>query len=252
MTITEQLKSLLPEIYLDENGYEYCIQPENGLTEEEISSISRRLPTGQLPADIKELLRFTRGFEFNAVIEITFDGIGQFGFENLFPHSVQLAHDGLGNFWILDINSKGQWGKVFYVSHDPAVVVVHSHSLSQFLEHIDEYGKFPVQSNLYHIHEKTVFDVWRVHQGFMVLEDARHTDDQALSNFALSLPDNYLIADLRHKPAGAGFAWGRHNPELDGTVKCPDELIWGIPRKSGQNFFTKLFRRSGDKTIKLV
>jgi len=38
--------------------------------------------------------------------DITFDGVGQFGIENIFPHAVQLAGDGFGNFWILDVDKQ--------------------------------------------------------------------------------------------------------------------------------------------------
>lgn len=48
---------------------------------------------------------YTEAF-FGLLEEVTFDGIGQFGFEGFFPNSVQLAGDGFGNFWILSISSR--------------------------------------------------------------------------------------------------------------------------------------------------
>jgi len=52
------------------------------------------LPTGQIPPEIRELLKFASAFEFFGIEEITFDGVGQFGFEEFFNNSVQLAGDG--------------------------------------------------------------------------------------------------------------------------------------------------------------
>jgi hypothetical protein len=241
MTITEQLRLLLNETYVSEDGEEYKIELRPGLTDTEIDNLAKRFPTGQIPIDLRELLRFTRGFEFYGIDEITFDGVGQFGFENIFPNSVQLGHDGFGNFWILDVDSKGKFGNVFYVCHDPAVVVKHSDSLSQFINHIDEYGKDIENSNLNIIHEKTVFDIWRNNNGFTEIYEARSSNDATLKKFALTLENNFVIADLRDKPNKSGFAWGKFGPNLEKAVRCDDELIWGIEKPERKGFFSKLF-----------
>lgn len=241
MTVTEQLKSLLNVNYVSEDGDEYKIELLPGLTDHEIDNLAKGLPTGQIPNDVRELLRFTKGFEFYGIDGITFDGVGQFGFENIFPYSVQLGHDGFGNFWILDVDSKGNWGNVFYVCHDPAVVVKHSDSLSEFIKHIDEYGKDIENSNLNIIHEKTVFDIWKNHNGFIELSEARNSNDTTLKTFALTLADNFVVADLRGKSNKSGFAWGKFGPDLDKTIKCESELIWGIEKPEKKGFFSKLF-----------
>jgi hypothetical protein len=235
------LKLLLNETYLSEDGEEYKIELRPGLIDTEIDSLAKRSPTGQIPTDLRELLRFTRGFEFYGIDEITFDGVGQFGFENIFPNSVQLGHDGFGNFWILDVDSKGKSGNVFYVCHDPAVVVKHSDSLSQFISHIDEYGKDIENSNLNIIHEKTVFDIWRNNNGFTEIYEARNSNDATLKTFALTLENNFVIADLREKPNKSGFAWGKFGPNLEKALRCDDELIWGIEKPEKKGFFSKLF-----------
>lgn len=241
MTITEQLKSLLNETYVSEDGDEYIIELLPGLTDNEIDSLATGLPTKQIPSDVRELLRFTKGFEFYGIDKITFDGVGQFGFENIFPYSVQLGHDGFGNFWILDVDSKGNWGNVFFVCHDPAVVVKHSDSLSEFIKHIDEYGKDIENSNLNIIHEKTVFNIWKKDNGFTEINQARNSNDATLKNFALTLADNFVVADLRGKSNREGFAWGKFGSNLDKAIKCNDELIWGIEKPEKKGFLSKLF-----------
>jgi cell wall assembly regulator SMI1 len=133
MTVTEQLKSILTEQYVSEDGDEYKVELLPGLTEQDIDNLAKGVPSGQIPNDIRELLKFASGFEFSGLEEITFNGIGQFGFEEIFPNSVQLAGDGFGNFWILDIDQSGNWGQVFFVCHDPAVVVKHSENFLPLL-----------------------------------------------------------------------------------------------------------------------
>ena len=178
MTPTEKLKSILTEKYVSEDGDEYKVELIDGLTDQQIDELEKGLPTGQVPTEIRELLKFASGFE------------------EFFPHSVQLAGDGFGNFWILDVDKNGNWGSVFYVCHDPAVIVKHSDNLTQFIEHVNDFGKNGNKSNLDIIHEKVVMDIW---SKFIELETARQSSDTALKNFALSLPDNFVVADLRNK-----------------------------------------------------
>ena len=180
MTVTEKLKSLLTEQYVTEDGDEYKIELLAGLTDEEINNLAKVVPNGQIPNDIRELLKFASGFEFSGLEEITFNGIGQFGFEEIFPNPVQLAGDGFGNFWILDINQNGNWGQVFYVCHDPAVVVKHSDNLSEFIQHVDDFGKNGKASNLDIIHEKSVMEIWQDDNNFIELDKARQSSDTTL------------------------------------------------------------------------
>ena len=241
MTPTEQLKFILTEKYISEDGDEYKVELKPGLTDLQIDELAKQVPTGQIPSEILELLKFANGFEFYGLEEITFDGIGQFGFEEFFPNSVQLAGDGFGNFWVLDVNKNGNWGNVFYVCHDPAVIVKHSDNLTQFIEHVNAFGKNGNQSNLDIIHEKIVMDVWSKDNGFIQLEIARKSNDTTLKNFALSLPDNFVIADLRNKENQSGFAWGKFGPNIVNAKRHESELIWGIEKPIKKSFFSKLF-----------
>ena len=244
MTITEKLKSLLNEQYISEDGDEYKIELLPGLTDQEIGNLAKGVSSGQIPNDIRELLKFASGFEFSGLEEITFNGVGQFGFEEIFPNSVQLAGDGFGNFWILDIDKNGNWGQVFYVCHDPAVVVKHSDNLSEFIQHIDDFGKNGKASNLDIIHEKSVMEIWQDDNNFIELDNARQSNDTTLKEFALSLGDNFVIADLRNKPNKSGFAWGKFGPKIENAVRHKSELLWAIekPIKKG-GFLSKLFGR---------
>jgi hypothetical protein len=240
MTPLDQLKSILPEKYLSEDGEEYQIELEPGLTEDQINSLNGRLPYGKIPNDVRELLTFSSGFIFSGLEDITFDGVGEFGFEEMFPNSVQLAGDGYGNFWIMDILSDGTWGDVFYVCHDPAVVVKHSTSLTEFIKHVDEFGKKQTESNLDQIHEGVSSEIWFNHNGFIERAVALQTGDDVLKLFAQSLPDNFVFADLRKKPIKSGFAWGKFGPKSK-IVRHGNELIWGLEKKQSRGLFSRIF-----------
>lgn len=231
MSPLEQLRSILIEEYISEDGDEYKVDLNPGLSDDAIDALAERLPTGQIPSEIRELLRFSGGFRFHGLEEVTFGGNG-FGFEEVFPNSIELAGDGSGNFWIVDVGEDGRWNSVFFVCHDPAVVVKHSNDLSEFIKHIDEFGKKGKNSHLDIIHERTVFDIWKGNGGFIAIEDARSSSDKKLSNFASGLPDHFVIADLRNKPNGAGFAWGKFGPKIENAVRHPAELIWGFESRN--------------------
>lgn len=243
MTPTEKLKSILTEQYVSEDGDKYRIELKKGLTDRQIDELAKELPTGQVPTAIRELLKFTTGFEFFGLEEVTFNGVGQFGFEAFFPNSVQLAEDGFGNFWILDVDKNGNWGNVFYVCHDPAVIVKHSDNITQFIEHVNDFGKNGNKSNLHLIHEEVVMDIWSKDNGFIEHENVRQSDDKVLKNFALSLPDNYTIADLRNKPIKSGFAWGKFGSNIDNAKRHETELIFGIEKTVRKGLLSRLFGR---------
>lgn len=243
MTPTEQLKSILIEKYISEDGDEYKVELKSGLTDLEIDELAKQVPAGQIPNDIRELLKFANGFEFYGLEEVTFDGIGQFGFEEFFPYSVQLAGDGFGNFWVLDVNKNGNWESVFYVCHDPAVIVKHSNNLTEFIAHVNDFGKNGNKSNLGLIHEKIAMDIWNKDNGFIELESGRQSKDAILKNFALSLPGNFVIADLRNKQNKSGFAWGKFGPNIDKAKRHETELIWGIEKPIKKSFLSKMFRK---------
>ena len=245
MTPKEQLMSILSEQYVSEDGEKYKVELKSGLTAQQIDELAKGLPTGQIPAEIRELLAFASGFEFYAPEEITFDAVGVFGFEEFFPNSVELAGDGFGNFYILDVHKNGSWGNVFYVCHDPAVIVKHSDNLTQFIEHVHDFGKNGSNANMDIINKKTVLDYfWRDDGGFIDLENARGSGDKTLSEFARSLPDNSVVADLRNMPNQTGFAWGKFcGKGTDNVKRHETELIWGIEKPVKKGFFAKLFAK---------
>lgn len=236
MTPKQHLESILENQYESEDGNLYKVELVEGMTESEIESFKNQLPNKNLPNEIEELLRFSKGFEFFGLEEVRFDSFGHFGFEELFPNSIQLAGDGFGNFWILDIDSKGNWNSVYYVCHDPAVIVKHSENLADFIKHVDEFGLKGNESNLEIIHEKTVMDICVEKVGIM----EKNEKDYDFENRQTELPEMFLVADLTDQPIKTGFPWGKSGPNTK-IIRPTGEPIWIVEKQVKQGFLSRLF-----------
>ena len=238
MTAKKQLESILGNQYESEDGDLYRLELLDGMDDDEIANFKRQLPNNALPDEIEQLLRFSRGFEFYGFEEIRFDAYGAFGIDGLFPRSIELAGDGFGNYWILDIDSLGNWNSVYYVCHDPAVVVKHSEDLRDFIMHLDEFGKNGSGSHLDIIHEKTVFEIWEGNLGMLETNDVNFNFD-----IVDGLPEIFIVADLINKPTNTGFSWAKHhiNPKI---IRPTDEPLWIIEKKIKQSLFARLFDRN--------
>jgi hypothetical protein len=238
MTPKQQLESILFNKYETEDGDLFEIELLDGLTNKEIENLRSQLPQNKLPNEIEELLIFSKGFIFHGLEEIRFDSYGHFGFEEMFPYSIQLAGDCFGNFWILDIDSKGNWNAVYYVCHDPAVIVKHSENLAEFIKHIDEFGQKGNQSNLDIIHEKTVMHIWSEKVGIM----EKNKKDYDFENGLVELPERFLVADLTDEPIKTGFPWGKWGSNTK-IIRPNDEPIWIVEKRVKQGFLSRVFGR---------
>jgi hypothetical protein len=236
MTPKQQLESILSNKYKSEDGDLYKVELLDGMTESEIENLKGQIPKNNLPFEIEELLRFSKGFEFYGLEEIRFDAYGHFGLEEMFPNSIQLAGDGFGNFWILDIDSNGNWNSVYYACHDPAVIVKHSENLTEFIKHVDEFGHKGNKSNLDIIHEKTVMEIWDEKIGIM----EKNEKDYDFENGHVELPEMFLVADLTDKPIKTGFSWGKTGPNTK-IIRPSDKPIWIVEKRIKQGFLSRLF-----------
>lgn len=236
MTPKLQLESIISNHYESEDGESYKVELLEGMTNTEIESFRNQLPNNNLPTEIEELLRFSKGFEFYGLEEVRFDSFGHFGFEEMFPNSIQLAGDGFGNFWILDIDSNGNWNSVYYVCHDPAVIVKHSENLAEFVAHVDEFGQKGNQSNLDIIHEKTVMEIWNEKIGIM----EKNENNYDFGNKQTEFPEMFLVADLTDKPNQTGFSLGKSGANTK-IMRPTDEPIWIVEKRVKQGFLSRLF-----------
>lgn len=238
MTAIESIKSVLGNKYKSEDGDDFQIELLEGLTDAEIKEFKNALPKNNLPEEIEELLRFARGFGFLFLEEARFDRFDDLGVEELFPFSVTLVGDGAGNFWVQDISSEGEWKEIYYVCHDPPVIVKHSNNLAEFIMHIDEYGRLDRASHFYEIYDKVVGDIWIEEQSIMDKNNRKYNFPKA---FLAQLPEVFMIADLVNEPIGTGFNWAKYGVN-NKIIRFDDEPIWIMEKKKDKaSFFTKLF-----------
>lgn len=242
MSPLQQFTELVNDKFTDRHGRSHQVTKLKGLSTAEIGAMAQKLPGQRLPGEIEELLRFASGFDggfFNG--PVSFVNIDGFALEHFFPNLVELAGDGLGNYWLLDIDYQGNWGPVYFVCHEPAVIVKQAEGLAEFIRQIHEDSKDHKHSLFSQFYKGTPDKIWKLKGGgFKTIDEARVSGDHILKGFASKLPSGYLIADLRNQPVGTGFAWGKYFSIMDKEVRCGDLPLWAIqPKKRG--FFARIF-----------
>lgn len=149
----------------------------------------------------------------------------------LFPAGVPIAHDGAGNFWIVDTNPDDPaTAPLFYLSHDPPILLYQSDDLGGFLREV--FRKLePDQSSLIDdVHGDRLFRVWHDNPGTLD-RTAALAGDADLSAFASLLDDRFSFVDLRRAEVGMGFSWGRHGPRTRLRRHGYERLFAYAPRR---------------------
>jgi hypothetical protein len=226
----EIIKKLKESTFTDEDGEDYILDFQDGMTDSDIEALSQSFPNNTIDSELKEILKETRGWDGYGLEQIDFSSIGQFGFLELSPNSITLGHDGFGNFWILDILSDGSLGHVYYACHDPAVLVKYSDDLNGFLNSLTEFYESPSENYLNEIHDNVVFEIWKnggklIDKTDFLMGNSEYSD--FLSEFN---GEDWVIADLRNPKNADGFAWGKFGPN-NLTKRHPKDLIWVIKKK---------------------
>jgi len=213
-----------------------------GLSREEIAEFQKRLP-GPLPDEIRELLGYSAGFHLASVGSVHFTGTTDSQFTKALPFAVTLLADGSGNFWVVDVNSKsGAWGAVFFVSHDPPVIVVQSPELETFLSQVLDPGQSNPKNALNHVRKVGAMRIWKDDPWLISVRDARTVQDPGVSNFAGQLPENFRLADLRSREVGSGFSWGLAGPNAE-VRRDGAELLFGVEQKA-PSFLKRVLTRT--------
>ena len=215
----------------DQDGWVETLEFSPGLSAEEIEELERSLPCA-LPQDVRELLAFSRGFE-NGPIDICFSGLlDSFGMEEIFPSPLVIAHDGFGNYWLIDLlPGSATWGPIFYVCHDPAVVVFQTSTLEHFISEVLRFANPPHASEIDDVHGAATMRIWRTNPAAVPASQLRESADPVLKSFADSLSEAFFIVDLREATQGDGFSWGRFGPKSR-VVRFGHERLFAYEAKS--------------------
>ncbi|MFL5264386.1 MAG: SMI1/KNR4 family protein [Anaeromyxobacteraceae bacterium] len=185
-----------------------------GISAERIEALGAEMGF-RLPGELLELLPQCSGLE--GLLE-TIDFTGQSGgleLDAIFPRCIPVAHDGYGNYWVLDASPEGaDVAPVFFAGHDAPVILYQAPSLAAFLAEVVKMYRPSHDSLVDDVHEDRIFDVWRKNPGTMTVAQAA-TGDRVLKDFAAVLDERFTVVDLRQAAVGMGFSWGRHGPRTE-------------------------------------
>ncbi len=194
-----------------------------------------------LPPEIAELVRLARGFEFGPVDTVAFDAGFSFGMQGALPRVTPLCGDGFGNFWVVEVQESGAWGPVYFVSHDPPVLVIQSKGMAEFIEAVLSLGRPERTSAIDEVHDAASMRIWHEDPFGEPASSFATAGDPTLRAFASSLNPDDLVFDLRAQATGSGFAWGRHGPNSE-VRRHGDELIFALPAPTKKpGFFARVF-----------
>lgn len=183
--------------------------PLPGLSEAEFAELASRVPTTP-----PEELKASRGVSLKeGVIDLAGVEGGQ-ALDELFPHGLNIAVDAYGNSWCVDLGGP-EWGPVFYVCHDPPIVVYQAATGQEFVRR----GQLP---EVLECREKPA------------------GDDAVTRAFAAELGEGWELVDLRDPQPGEGFCWGQHGPGTE-LRRCPQARIFARKRPAKKPFWKKLF-----------
>ena len=165
-----------------------------------------------LPRELTRLLVVTTGTDALLDLDLTGERHSVEATE-LLPAGLPVAADGFGNFWLLDLTPDTvDVAPVFFLSHDPPVLLHQADSLADFLDDVLGTVEPPHSSRIDDVHEDRLHQVWRTRPGRLTLHEAMTSGDGALREFAESLDPTWAVVDLRRREVGMGLAWGAHGP----------------------------------------
>jgi cell wall assembly regulator SMI1 len=242
MSLKEMVLRASADNLTTKDGRPIFLQLGSGLTSEEIDNFQERLGVS-IPAEIIDLLGITSGIEIKSLGYLDLLGNYEFSFEEAFPMGLPILKDNAGNFWIVDIHpDTGAWRAIYFVCHDPPVIVIQARTLEDFLDQIIQAFKPPHTNLLSYVQDEAVNQIYASSAYFIEPDQARRSPDVLLSTFANSLSNNCKLADLRHAQIGSGFNYGLYGPTT--TVKrFGAEPIFAVEGKGGAGLIGRLLQR---------
>ena len=239
--LADTLRELEGRRLIDTDGEVTHLELLPPATLEQIRELEAHLP-GPLPDEMRAALQVTTGWAEGPLESFSLLDLAGFGLDEAFPNPYSIAHDGFGNYWILDVlPGASDWGPVFFACHDPAVIAYQAPSIEQFVKDVVAVAPDDARSPINHVHEDVVHQLWRDHSALIPQPSAVTSSDASLREFAQSLAPDAVIADLRDPRPGSGFAWGMFGPRTI-IQRFGTERLWALIRPpKQQGFFSRLF-----------
>jgi cell wall assembly regulator SMI1 len=241
--LAETLQRLRGLRLKDEDGEEVTIELLPPATPEEIRVLEASVPA-PLPADIREALAVSKGILNGPLESFSLLDLAGFGLEELFPYPHSIAHDGFGNYWIIDLlPTSVSWGPVLFACHDPAVIVYQAATIDQFLVDTMAMWQPGPQSPVDFVHDQASLRIYREHPDLIAQSVALLSNDPVVAAFAARLPPSASLVDLRDPAIGDGFEWCRFGPKTL-LWRCETDRLWAYaPPEKQPSFLGKLFGR---------
>jgi hypothetical protein len=230
MTAWEIIEQATRADLVSEDGDPRPWTPLPGLDVSEIERLAEK-PRTAIPRELRALLLHCSGVEGTGLETLDFTGSLSFEFE-AFRSGMPIAHDGFGNFWVLDVTSATpEVAPIFYLCHDPPICVFQSPSLSAFIGEVVRLSTPPFSSEVDDVQKDRLFRVWRENPGTLTVDEAASAD-ATLAAFASDLDPGFAVIDLRDAPIGMGFSWGRYGAR---TVvrRHGEERLFAYGRRAG-------------------
>ena len=241
--LADTLREIAGTRLVDTDGNVTVLELLPPATDAEIRALEAKLP-GLLPNEMRAALAVSTGLANGPLESFSLLDLEGFGLEEVFPYAYSIAHDGYGNYWVLDVMPNAmEWGPVYFACHDPAVIAYQSPSIEAFLRDVVAQAPDDPKSPINHVHEDVVHRLWRDDSSFIRQPAAAASSDVVLRDFAAGLQPDALLTDLRTPVVGNGFAWGKFGPRTEIT-RCGAHRLWSLtrpPYKPG--LFGRLFGR---------
>ncbi len=227
------------EIAEDESGEPIIGKLKPGLSSREIQELAGLIPC-KIPAKIQDLLQLTRGLDQTLEL-MDFSGLSlkdQFSKNDLFPYALPIAGDGIGNYWICDLepNSK-DWGPIFYFCNDPPVVVWQAKTLEEFIAQLISFASMEEGSPINLVHDEYSMHIFEQNPNTISEDLAIQPGDPDLGIFVQSLKKGYLYIDLRRGRTGDGFCWARWQNKTE-IIRNGNQRLFAYRKRP--NFIQKL------------
>ena len=241
--LADTLRSIAGKKLVDTDGNVEVIELLPPATDAQIRALEAAL-RGPLPDEIRAALAVSTGLATGPLESFSILDLEGFGHDEVFPNAYSIAHDGYGNYWVLDVLPDAtDWGPVFFACHDPAVIAYQAPSIDAFLRDVVALPPDDPKSPIDQVHEKVVNRLWSDTSNLIPQPVATSSSDAILREFASTLTPDALIADLRQPTMGSGFAWGKFGPR---TViqRFGTHRLWAITKPAAKaGFMSRLFGR---------
>ena len=238
---TELLLAAAGRVLVDEDGNQRTIRLLEPLSAAELAQLEALIPC-QLPPDARDLLALARSFEGGPLESMDFSGLMEPMFEELFACGLPIAHDGFGNYWIVDLTAdSSSWGPIFYVCHDPPVIAYQCPDIATFIADVLVMCGPPYKGPINDVHERHSMRIWRENPGAVTRADALTSSDPVVRGFAAQLTSGHFVIDMRNARIGDGFSWGRFGPKTS-VQRAGAARLFAV-RGRPKSFLGRLFGR---------